>query len=91
MGDLLAIELVGFGLGPVDGPHVERMAEDEGDALLVAKVGKPLPGEHAFTSDDKPLSEGFDGLKEIVGPGGDVLMQQDFSWESRMQRYMDLA
>jgi hypothetical protein len=38
-------DLVVFGLAAMDRHHVERMAQDKGNALLGAEVGEPIPGE----------------------------------------------
>jgi hypothetical protein len=41
--NLLRVELVVCGLGPVDGPHVEGLAEDEGHPCSGPAVGQPGP------------------------------------------------
>src|SRR5262249_15866504 len=43
---------------------------DEGDLLVVAEVGEPVPGEHALAGDDQPVTERLYGLEEGVGRGG---------------------
>jgi hypothetical protein len=48
----LRVDLVVFGLAPMDGFHVEGMTEDERDVFLGAQVGEPVPGEQAFDRDD---------------------------------------
>src|SRR5688572_11049626 len=42
-GNFLRIDLVIFGLAAVDGVHIERMSQDEGNALLSAEIGEPIP------------------------------------------------
>ena len=42
------IDAVVLGFGPVDGLHVEGMAENEGDLVLGAEVSEPVPVEDAF-------------------------------------------
>ena len=42
------VEPVVLGLAAVDGLHGQGVAEDEGDALALAQVGQPVPGEHAL-------------------------------------------
>jgi hypothetical protein len=32
----------------MNGFHVERMTEDEGDTQIPAQIGDPIPAEHAF-------------------------------------------
>jgi hypothetical protein len=51
-GNLLRIDLVVFGLAPVDGFHVEGVSQDKGKALLSAEGGEPIPGEDAFNGYD---------------------------------------
>ena len=52
-GDLGGVDRVVLGLAAVDGLHVQGVAEDEGDALVFAEVGEPVPGEHALAADDQ--------------------------------------
>jgi len=35
-----------------------------GDALALAEVGQPVPGEHALAADDEPFAIGLDGIEE---------------------------
>ena len=55
------------GLAAVDGFHVERMAQDEGDLFASAEVGEPVPGEHTFDGDDKIFAVRGDSFEEGVG------------------------
>jgi hypothetical protein len=55
------------------------MAENEIDALLSAQVGEPVPGEHAFGSDDKVVAVRFDQAQEEFGTGRNVAVQHDLS------------
>src|SRR4051812_15999265 len=66
-GDLGGVDLVVLGLAAVDGFHVEGVAEHDGDLLLLAEVGQPVPGEHALGADDEAIAEGSDGAQEAVG------------------------
>ena len=59
----------------VDGLHGQGVAEDEGDGFTFAQVGQPVPGKHALTADDDPLSVRFDGIEESARGGGQVLGQ----------------
>src|SRR5262249_13185848 len=40
--DLLGVDVIVLGLAAVDGTHVERVAEDEGDAVFGAQVADPV-------------------------------------------------
>jgi hypothetical protein len=71
----VGVDRVGLGLAAVDGLHVQGVAQDEGDLLLLAEVGQPVPGEHALTGDGQAVAEGGDGLEEGLGAGRDGLGQ----------------
>ena len=74
--DLVGVDAVVLGLAAVDGLHVERVAEDEGDALLGAEVGQPVPGEGALDRDDEVLAEGGDCGEEGLWLRADVSVQE---------------
>jgi hypothetical protein len=57
----------------VDVLHGQGVAQREGDALVFAQVGQPVPGEHALDADDEVLAVRLDGVEELVGAGGQVL------------------
>ena len=76
---LWRIDLVVFGLAPVNGFHVERMTQDEGDAFSSAEVGQPVPGEETFDGDDQILTIGRHGLEERFRGGFHVAVQQDLA------------
>ena len=59
----------------MDGLHVQGVAEDEGNAVLVAQVGEPVPGEHAFDGHGQAVTVGRDGVEEGTGVGGIVFVQ----------------
>ena len=42
-GNFMGVDLVVFGLTPMDGFHVQGMAQHEGNALASAEVGQPGP------------------------------------------------
>jgi hypothetical protein len=63
-GNLLGIDLVLFGLTAVDGFHLEGVSQDEGNALLSAEVGEPIPSEDAFHGHDPSVPIGRHGLEE---------------------------
>jgi hypothetical protein len=62
-GDLVRVDRVVFGLPPMDGLHVQGMAEDERDAFVSTQVGQPVPGEQAFDRDDETLSRGRNDIQ----------------------------
>src|SRR5262249_14819936 len=63
----------------VDGLHVQGVSQDEGDLLLQAEIGEPVPGEQALTGDGQAVAEGSDGVEEGVGAGGEGLVEDDGS------------
>ena len=56
--DPTRIDPVVLGFPSMDGSHVQGMAQDEGDLLSLAEVGKPVPGEDALDADGQTLPEG---------------------------------
>jgi len=64
----------------MNGFHVERMSENEGDAFSRTEVGEPVPSEDALDRDDELLPERGDGIQEDVGIGGEVSMKECFSF-----------
>src|SRR5262249_22550536 len=71
-GDGLGVVAVALGLGAMHGFHGPGVAEHEGDVLLAAGVGQPLPAVHARAADDQALAEGLDGFEEGRRGGGQV-------------------
>ena len=71
------VDAVVLGLGPMDGLHVQRVTEDEGDGMLGAEVSEPVPVEDALGRDDQVFLEGFDGFEEASSVAGEVLVKQD--------------
>jgi hypothetical protein len=53
------------------------VAQDEGDLLLGAKVGDPVPGVHALGAEHEVVAERRKGPEERLGAGGDVLVEDD--------------
>jgi hypothetical protein len=49
----------------VDGLEVQ----DEGDALVLAQVGQPVPGEQAFGGDNQAVAEGRERVEDGLGAG----------------------
>ena len=58
-----------LGLAPVDRLDVQGVAEDEGNALLGAEVGDPVPGEDAFHRYDDILAVRGDRREQMLGRG----------------------
>ena len=75
--------LVVLGLAAVDGFHVQGVAEHEGDRLVLAEVGEPVPGEHALAADDEAVAEGRDGVEEGVGAGGQIAFEDGLAARGR--------
>jgi hypothetical protein len=78
-GDLEGVDLVVFGFAAMDGLHVQRVTQDEGDAVLGAQIGDPVPAKDALDTDDDVVQEGGDQLKKQLGLGMDILMQPGFA------------
>jgi hypothetical protein len=76
-GDLVGVDAVVLGLAAVDGFHVQRVADEEGDVFLGAAVGQPVPAEHALDADNEVVAEGGDGSEESVKTGWQVVVVND--------------
>jgi hypothetical protein len=64
----------------MDGFHVQRVTQDECNAVLSAQIGDPVPAKDALDTDDDVFQEGEDQLKEHLGIGGDVFMESGFAF-----------
>jgi hypothetical protein len=60
----------------MDEPHVERVTEDEGDVLLRAQVGEPVPTVDALDGDDQILAKRRDREEEPLWIAGQAAVQQ---------------
>jgi len=49
--------------------HGQGVAQHEGDALVFAQIGEPVPGEHALAANDEVFAERLDGAEEGLGLG----------------------
>jgi hypothetical protein len=78
-GDLVGSDLVVFGLAPMDGLHVEGVAQDEGNPLAGTEIGQPVPREDAFDADDEILLVGCNSFQQWCGGCLHISMQQDLS------------
>jgi hypothetical protein len=74
--NLVGIHPIVLGLAAVDGLHVQGMAEDEGDVLAGAEIGKPVPAEDALSGDDQVVAVGRDGLEEELRIAAQVAVQK---------------
>jgi hypothetical protein len=61
----------------VDGFHIQGVAEDERDVVLVAEIGDPVPGEEAFDANDDVSAEGGEEIEEALWLGGDLRLADD--------------
>jgi hypothetical protein len=68
-GGLVRVDPVVLGLGAVDEPHVQSVAEDEGELLVAAAVGQPVPAEHALAAQDDLVAERLQRPQEQSGLG----------------------
>jgi hypothetical protein len=76
-GGLEGIHAVVLCLGPMDGPHVEGVAKNEGNVMLGTEVSEPIPVEDALRRDDQVVAVGCDGVEEAGSVAGEVLVKQD--------------
>jgi hypothetical protein len=61
----------------MDRLHVERVAQDKGNALLGAEVGEPVPREDTFNSHDDILTMGHHDLEQGIWLGLDIAMHHN--------------
>jgi hypothetical protein len=64
----------------MDGFHVQRVTQDEGNAVLGAQIGNPVPAKDTLDTDDDVFQEGEDQLKKYLALGGDIFMQPGFAF-----------
>lgn len=64
-----------FAFAAMDSFHIECMAQDEGDRLLGAEIGEPIPDEHALDGDDDILPVGLDGPEKGLRRGLTVFVE----------------
>src|SRR5262249_42547958 len=74
-GDLTGVKAVVLGLAAVDGFQVQGVAEDEGDVLLDAAIGDPVPGEQALGADHEVVAIRLEGPPKRLWPTGDALVE----------------
>ena len=49
----------------MNGPHVERVGQDESEAGGLAGIGQPIPAEHALAAHGETVLVGLDELEEV--------------------------
>ena len=80
-GDFEGVDLVVFGFAAMDGFHVERVTQDEGNAVLGAQDEQHrVPAKDALDTDADVFQEGEGQLKKHLGLGGDIFMQPGFAF-----------
>lgn len=68
----MRVDFVVFRLPTVDGLHIEGMTEDKRDTMCSTEVRQPVPGKHAFGSQDDLLAVGRDSFEQRFWGGGHV-------------------
>ena len=76
----MGIDLVGLRLTAMDGFHIKGMTEDELDTFFTAKIGKPVPGEHAFDTDHQAIAVRSNDLEKVFRTATDVAVDEDRSF-----------
>jgi hypothetical protein len=63
----------------MDGLHVQGVAQDKGDLVFGAKIGYPVPGEHALDTDHHIFEKREDDIKQQRGIGIDIFVHFGFT------------
>jgi hypothetical protein len=74
--NVMRVDLVVFRLPTVDGLPLKGRTEDKRDPMFRPEVRKPVPGKHAFGSQDDLLAGGRDSLEQRFWGGGHVPVSQ---------------
>ncbi len=77
--DFMGINPIILSLAAMNGFHIEGMAQDKRDVLLGTQIGDPVPGEHAFGSNDDVFPERLYGVEKDFQVGSYVSVQHDLS------------
>jgi hypothetical protein len=77
--NFVRVDLIVLGLAPMNGFHVQGVAQDEGNPLLRAKVREPVPGEDAFDADHHILAIGDNCLEKRLGCCPHIPVENDLS------------
>jgi hypothetical protein len=75
-GNLVGVDLIVLRLTPVDGLHVEGMAEDKGDLLSGAEISQPVPGEDTFDGDHEIVPVRRDNAEKRLGARAHVSVNE---------------
>jgi len=51
----------------MNGLHIQRMSQDEGDLVLPAQISQPVPGKQTLARHDEPFAIGLDHLEKASG------------------------
>ncbi len=76
----MSVDLVIFGLSAVDGFHIERVTQDEGEVFSSAGISEPIPGKHAFNCDYDILMVRSNELQESLGIRRQVAMYENVAF-----------
>ena len=79
MGNLVRVDFIIFGFASVDSLHVEGMAQGESNLVLGTEIGKPIPAEDAFDTDDDVFQERGDKFDQHLLIGIDIFMKLNIS------------
>ena len=74
--DLQGVDPVVLRLAAVDRLHIEGVAEDEGDLLVGAQVGDPVPGEDALDGDDEIVAVRGDRSQKLLRARAELLVDE---------------
>ena len=58
--NLEGIDAIILGFATVDSLHIERMSQDEVDAVFFTQIRDPVPAVHAFNANHKVISKGVE-------------------------------
>jgi hypothetical protein len=78
-GDFVGVDLIVLGLTPMNGFHVEGVAQDEGNPFLGAQVGEPVPSEDTFDADNQVFAVGCNSFQKRFRPCLHIPVAQDGS------------
>ena len=94
----MGVNFIVLGFASMNGFHIEGMAQNKGDVFLGAQIRDPVPGEHAFYSNDDifperlyDIEQGFPvgfyiAVKHDLSPGIQDAHIHFFSYASRFHR-----
>lgn len=65
-----------MGFAPVNRLHIEGVAQDRGNPLLLTQVRQPIPRKNAFDSDDEVVAVGSNDPEKRLGRGRQIFMHE---------------